>query len=213
MSVADSQTSRPAAAIVFDLGGVLVDWQPRYVYETVFDDADELEYFLKEVCNGQWMGLTDGGGHAWDSAAAELAARFPQYREAIALFRPRWQEMLRGEIAATAALLQRLKEQGHRLLALTNWAADTWDESVARLPSLALFEGVLVSGKEGVRKPDAAIFRLLCDRYGIDPARSIFIDDNRTNVDAAAQLGFDALFFSSPAQLATDLTQRGALRW
>ena len=132
--------------------------------------------------------------------------------DAIALFRPRWQEMLRGEIADTVAILERLKGHGHRLLALTNWAADTWDERAARLPSLALFEGVLVSGREGLRKPDAAIFRLLCERYGIDPARSIFIDDHPVNVAAAAQLGFDALFFSSPAQLAADLTQRGALR-
>ncbi|MGE3907341.1 MAG: HAD family hydrolase [Reyranellaceae bacterium] len=199
-------------AIVFDLGGVIVDWQPRYVYESVFDDAAELEFFLKNVCNGAWLGLTDGGGHAWETAGAELAAKFPQYREAIALFRPRWQEMLRGEFAETVAILQRLKSDGHRLLALTNWAADTWDESLARLPSLALFEGVLVSGKEGLRKPNAAIYRLLCDRYGVDPARSIFIDDHKANVDAAAQLGFDALFFSTPAQLATDLTQRGVLR-
>ena len=191
---------------------MLVDWQPRYVYETIFTDKDELEYFLKEVCNGQWMGLTDGGGHAWESAGAELAARFPQYREAIALFRRRWQEMLRGEFAETAALLQRLKEEGHRLLALTNWAADTWDESLPRLPSLALFEGVLVSGKEGLRKPDAAIFHLLCERYGIEPQGSVFIDDNRGNVAAAAALGFDALHFTSPAALAEELARRGLLR-
>ena len=191
---------------------MLVDWQPRYVYETIFTDKDELEYFLKEVCNGQWLGLTDGGGHAWESAGAELAARFPQYREAIALFRRRWQEMLRGEFAETAALLQRLKEEGHRLLALTNWAADTWDESPPRLPSLALFEGVLVSGKEGLRKPDAAIFHLLCERYGIEPQGSVFIDDNRGNVAAAAALGFDALHFTSPAALAEELARRGLLR-
>lgn len=191
---------------------MLVDWQPRYVYETIFTDKDELEYFLKEVCNGQWLGLTDGGGHAWESAGAELAARFPQYREAIALFRRRWQEMLRGEFAETAALLQRLKEEGHRLLALTNWAADTWDESLPRLPSLALFEGVLVSGKEGLRKPDAAIFHLLCERYGIEPQGSVFIDDNRGNVAAAAALGFDALHFTSPAALAEELARRGLLR-
>ena len=191
---------------------MLVDWQPRYVYETIFTDKDELEYFLKEVCNGQWLGLTDGGGHAWESAGAELAARFPQYREAIALFRRRWQEMLRGEFAETAALLQRLKEEGHRLLALTNWAADTWDESLPRLPSLALFEGVLVSGKEGLRKPDAAIFHMLCERYGIEPQGSVFIDDNRGNVAAAAALGFDALHFTSPAALAEELARRGLLR-
>jgi len=132
--------------------------------------------------------------------------------DAIALFRPRWQEMLRGEIAETVAILKRLKAEGHRLLGLTNWAADTWDESEARLPSLALFEGVLVSGREGLRKPDAAIFRLLCARYGIDPARSIFIDDHPVNVATAAALGFEAIHFTSPAALAAELTGRGLLR-
>ena len=123
-----------------------------------------------------------------------------------------WQRGSRSECAETAALLQRLKEEGHRLLALTNWAADTWDESLPRLPSLALFEGVLVSGKEGLRKPDAAIFHLLCERYGIEPQGSVFIDDNRGNVAAAAALGFDALHFTSPAALAEELARRGLLR-
>lgn len=199
-------------AIVFDLGGVIVDWQPRYLYETLFDDAAELDFFLREVCNGRWMLLTDGGGHDWPSATAELCAQFPQYRAQIQAFRSRWQEMLRGEIADSVALLHRLKAQGQRLLALTNWAADTFAESLPKLPALALFEDIVVSGREGVRKPDAAIFDRLCRRHGIAPARTIFIDDNRGNVDAAAQLGFNALFFSTPGQLAADLTQRGVLR-
>ncbi|MGE0151990.1 MAG: HAD family hydrolase [Reyranellaceae bacterium] len=199
-------------AIVFDLGGVVVDWQPRYVYETIFADKAELDYFLKEVCNGPWMLLTDGGSHDWRSATAELVAKFPHYRAQIEAFRPRWGEMLRGEIADSVAILEALKAQGQRLLALTNWAADTFDEGLPRLPSLSLFEAILVSGREKLGKPDPAIFHLLCRRHGVDPARSIYIDDNRANVDAAARLGFDALFFSSPAQLAADLTQRGALR-
>jgi len=213
--IVSENSSRAAAthdAIVFDLGGVIVDWQPRYVYQTMFDDAGELDFFLKNVCNGAWMGLTDGGSHDWPAAMAELSAAFPHYATKIAAFRPRWMEMLRGEIAGSVEILKRLKAQRQRLLGLTNWAADTFDESLPRLPSLALFEEILVSGREKMRKPDAAIFRLLASRHGIDPGRSIYIDDNRTNVDAAAQLGFDALFFSSPAQLAADLTQRGALR-
>lgn len=199
-------------AIVFDLGGVVVDWQPRYVYEQLFADKDELEHFLTDVCNGPWMLLTDGGTHDWPTATAELVAKFPHYRAQIEAFRPRWHEMLRGEIAQSVAILQALKAQGQRLLALTNWAADTYDEGLPRLPALQLFEDVLVSGRERLRKPDPRIFELLCRRHGIAPARSIYIDDNRGNVDAAAQLGFDALFFSTPAQLAADLTQRGALR-
>jgi 2-haloacid dehalogenase len=199
-------------AIVFDLGGVIVDWQPRYVYEQLFSDKAELDYFLKEVCNGPWMLLTDGGTHDWPTATSELCAKFPQYKEHIEAFRPRWHEMLRGEIGQSVEVLKRLKAQGQRLLGLTNWAADTYDEGLPKLPALQLFEDVLVSGREKLRKPDPRIFQLLCRRYGIDAKRSIFIDDNRTNVDAAAQLGFDALFFSSPAQLAADLTQRGALR-
>jgi 2-haloacid dehalogenase len=205
-------TARAHDAIVFDLGGVVVDWAPRYLYQTLISDPAELEYFLKEVCNGPWMLLTDGGTHDWPTATAELSAKFPKYKEHIEAFRPRWHEMMRGEIADTVAILERLKAQGQRLLGLTNWATDTYDESLNRLPGLQLFEDVVVSGREKLRKPDAAIFQLLSRRYGIDPARSIFIDDNRNNVDAAARLGFDALFFSSPGQLAADLTQRGALR-
>jgi 2-haloacid dehalogenase len=205
-------TARAHDAIVFDLGGVVVDWQPRYLYQTLISDPAELEYFLKEVCNGPWMLLTDGGTHDWPTATAELSAKFPQYKDHIEAFRPRWHEMMRGEIAETVAILERLKAQGQRLLGLTNWATDTYDESLHRLPGLQLFEDVVVSGREKLRKPDAAIFQLLSRRYGIDPARSIFIDDNRNNVDAAARLGFDALFFSSPSQLAADLTQRGALK-
>lgn len=199
-------------AVVFDLGGVIVDWQPRYVYQHLFTDKDELDYFLKEVCNGPWMLLTDGGSHDWPTATAELAAKFPQYRSQIEAFRPRWSQMLRGEIAESVEILKRLKVQGQRLLGLTNWAADTFDEGLPRLPSLALFEDILVSGREKLHKPNPAIFRLLCDRHGIAPANSIYIDDNRVNVEAAARLGFDALFFSSPTQLAADLHQRGALR-
>jgi 2-haloacid dehalogenase len=204
--------ARAHDAIVFDLGGVVVDWAPRYLYQTLIADPAELEYFLKEVCNGPWMLLSDGGSHDWPTATAELCSRFPQYKEHIEAFRPRWHEMMRGEIAGTVAILERLKAQGQRLIGLTNWATDTYDESLHRLPALRLFEDVVVSGREKRRKPDAAIFQILSQRHGIDPARSIFIDDNRTNVDAAAQLGFDALFFSSPGQLAADLTQRGALR-
>ena len=213
MSVADPQPpSKSPDAIVFDLGGVIVDWQPRYVYETIFTDKDELEYFLTDVVNSPWMLLTDGGSHDWPTATAELSARFPHYKSQIEAFRPRWHEMLRGEIEDSVAILKRLKIQGQRLLALTNWAADTFDEGLPRLPSLALFEDILVSGREKLRKPDPAIFHLLCGRHGIDAANSIYIDDNRANVDAAAQLGFDALLFSSPTQLAADLHQRGALR-
>jgi 2-haloacid dehalogenase len=213
MSVADQLPSKKSPdAIVFDLGGVIVDWQPRYVYEQLFTDRAELDYFLKNVVNGPWMLLTDSGSHDWPTATAELCAKFPNYKSQIEAFRPRWMEMLRGEIHDSVELLKRLKLQGQRLLGLTNWASDTYDESLPRLPSLALFEGIVVSGQEKLRKPDPAIFRLVCQRYGIDATNSIYIDDNQANVDAAARLGFDALFFSSPTLLAADLLQRGALR-
>jgi 2-haloacid dehalogenase len=213
MSTTGSQPSNKSPdAIVFDLGGVIVDWQPRYVYEQIFADKDELEYFLKNVVNGPWMLLTDGGSHDWPTATAELCAKFPHYKSQIEAFRPRWHEMLRGEIGESVEILKRLKLQSQRLLGLTNWAADTFDEGLPKLPSLALFEGIVVSGQERMHKPNPAIFRLLCDRHNIDAANSIYIDDNQANVDAAARLGFDALFFSSPTLLAADLLQRGALR-
>ena len=101
-------------AVVFDLGGVIVDWQPRYVYQHLFTDKDELDYFLKEVCNGPWMLLTDGGSHDWPTATAELAAKFPQYRSQIEAFRPRWSQMLRGEIAESVEILKRPKKRRFR---------------------------------------------------------------------------------------------------
>lgn len=195
--------------VVFDLGGVLVDWNPRYLYRQLFG-ADEagMERFLAEVCNAEWNAGLDAGG-SWPEAIAEAAARHPDQRALIEAYALRWEEMLGGAIEATVAVLDELRQSGVRLLALTNWSNQTYPVAVARFPFLQWFEGTVVSGAEGLIKPDPAIFALLCKRYAVEPCAAVFVDDQPRNVAAAQQLGFQALHFQSASTLRQDLRALG----
>jgi 2-haloacid dehalogenase len=194
--------------VVFDLGGVLIDWNPRHLYRHLFDDAAAMETFLREVCSPQWNERQDAG-RPWREAVAELSALHPAQAPLIAAYHARWPEMLGGAIDETVAVLEELRGQGLRLYALTNWSHETFPVARARFPFLQWFDGVLVSGEERLVKPDPAIFALLCERYAIVPAQAVFVDDAPRNVRAAADIGMHALQFRDAPALRRDLAALG----
>ena len=197
-------------AVVFDLGGVLIDWDPRYLYRKLMAE-EEIEPFLAEIGFREWNHAQDAGG-SWDDAVEALAARHPHRRDLIAAFPDRFPETLGGPIDGSVALLDELHRAGTtRLLALTNWSSGTFPHALATFGFLDRFEGIVVSGVEGVAKPDPALFRILLDRYGLVPHETVFIDDAPANVEAAAQLGLVALRFTEPEQLRADLSRLGLL--
>jgi 2-haloacid dehalogenase len=205
-------TGRPddrPTAVVFDLGGVLVDWDPRYLYRQLLP-ADEVEGFLAEVDFAAWNLRADAGGR-WADAVAEHAARFPHRADLLAAYPARFRETLGGEVPGTVELLRDLHETGVRLLALTNWSAETFPHARAMFAFLSLFEDVVVSGEERLAKPDLALFRLVLDRYHLDPARTVFVDDSPRNVAAAADAGLLALRFHDAPRLRADLARLGLL--
>ncbi|WP_235295665.1 HAD family hydrolase [Portibacter marinus] len=195
--------------IIFDLGGVLIDWNPRYVFDKVFEDTREVDYFLENVCHGAWNAEQDRGRSFADAIAIQQKA-FPQYKEQIPLYYERWPEMIGGEISGTVELLTKLyHSRQYRLYALTNWSDETFPYAWENFDFLRLFEGILVSGKEKLIKPDPAIYQLLIKRYDIDPGSSIFIDDSLKNVKAAKNELLEAIHYQNPNQLIQSLQKRG----
>jgi 2-haloacid dehalogenase len=212
--VAKSQPeARPAIdALVFDLGGVLIDWNPRHLYRQLFGrDVDGMERFLAEVCTQAWNEKQDAG-RSWEDAIAEATATHPEDAALIRAYHERWEEMLGGPIADSVAVLDELRGGGMRLYALTNWSQHTFPFALARYPFLRWFEDIVVSGREGLIKPDPAIFKLLQSRFGLDASRSVFIDDAQKNVDAAARLGYHAIQFRNALQLRRDLASLGLMQ-
>jgi 2-haloacid dehalogenase len=205
--------SRPAprvSAVVFDLGGVLIDWDPRYLYRSLFDDEAEMEEFLATVTTPEWNRAQDAG-RPWAEAVEELAQRHPERRQLIAAYWERWHETLGDAIGPTVEVLDELRRSGVRLFALTNWSGETFPVARPRYPFLEWFEGIVVSGDERLIKPDPRIFNLLVERYGLDPATTLFIDDHPANVEAAAALGFQAVPFVGADTLRKDLRRHGLL--
>ena len=197
-------------AAVFDLGGVLIDWDPRYLYRKLLADEAAVEEFLATVCTPEWNAEQDRG-RPFAEGVAELVERYPVHAAAITAYHERWTEMLGGDIAGTVELLDELRDTGVPLYALTNWSAETFGIARERYQFLEWFDGVLVSGEERMIKPDPAIFRLLLDRFGLDPGAAFYVDDSPANVAAAGELGFDAVRFTGPEQLRRDLEARGLL--
>jgi 2-haloacid dehalogenase len=197
--------------VVFDLGGVLADWDPRYLYRRLFDgDEERVEHFLTQVATPEWNHAMDAG-RPQAEAVAELVAVHPEHEPAIRAWVDRWDEMLGEEIAGTAAIVEELAAAGVRLLALTNWSAETFPPQRSRFPFLSWFDGIVVSGEEGVIKPDPMIFRILLDRYRIGPDEAVFIDDNPANAAAAEALGIHGIHFRSPPLLRRELEALGLL--
>lgn len=194
--------------VIFDLGDVLIAWNPRNLYRKLIPDETSMEAFLAEVCSPAWNARQDAGRPVADGVA-ELVAAFPQHEGWIRAYYGRWTEMLGGVLEGTAALLRGLKAKGYRVLALTNWSAETFPTALQLFPVLGEFEGIVVSGQEGTIKPDPAIYRTLCERYRVSPERAVFIDDNPRNVAAAQALGMQGIHFTSPIQLGNALRGLG----
>ena len=193
--------------IVFDFGGVLIDWNPRYLYRKVFKNETEMERFLTEVCAPEWNEQMDKG-KPFKQGVAELTALHPEYAEQIAMFDTRWREMCAGEIAGSVDLLRRLAKK-YPVYGLTNWSAEKFDVTYPEHDFFKLFKGIVVSGVEREIKPDPRLFEILIERYGIDPVQTVFTDDSQRNIDTAEKLGFQAIRFLSPEQLETDLRAKG----
>ena len=196
--------------IVFDLGKVLIEWDPRHVYGKVFNDDVKMEWFLAEVCSNDWN-LEQDRGRSLDDGVAEATSRHPEYAREIAMYRDRWMEMVPGDIAGSVEVLEDLHDLGVPLFAVTNWNGDTFRMTKARFGFLSLFKDIVVSGDEKIIKPDPAIFQLLAKRNGIDLKDSLFIDDSLKNVRGAEAVGMKGHHFTSPLELRADLMRRGVL--
>ena len=195
--------------VVLDLGGVLIDWNPRHLYRKIFG-ADEagMERFLAEVCTPAWNSSLDAG-RPFSEAVAELIAAHPDQAEPIAAFRERWPEMLGGACEETVEVLREIRRAGLRTYALSNWSAETFGVTRPLFPFLEEMDGILISGEVGVGKPDPAIFREFLSRFDVWPARTVYVDDWDLNVAAASAIGMTAIRFYDAARLREDLRRLG----
>jgi HAD superfamily hydrolase (TIGR01509 family) len=197
-------------AVLFDLGNVLIRWEPEAPYRTLIPDAEERRRFLAEVCTIAWHAPSDMG-KPWAEMIAEKIAEYPQHEALIRAWRERFHEMLTGAIEGTVDLLEQLDARNVPLFALTNWAADTFIEARPRFPFLERFRQITVSGELKIMKPDPKIFLHSLEQIGLPAQKVLFIDDSAGNIASAKALGFACHHFSAPALLAQDLKQRGLL--
>jgi 2-haloacid dehalogenase len=197
--------------VIFDLGGVLIDWDPRHLYRRLFaGDLIAMERFLTEVCTPDWNKQQDAG-RPFAEAEAVLIAQFPEQEAMIRAWRKGFQEMIPGALEDVVEILTTLRAKGTPLYALSNWSAETFLEMPARFPFLNWFRDIVVSGQERVIKPDPQIYRILLERNGISPEEAVFIDDSRPNIVAADALGLQGVHFTSPERLKEELTALGLL--
>jgi 2-haloacid dehalogenase len=198
--------------LVFDLGGVLIDWNPDYLYRTIFSNEEERRRFFSEICTPDWNEEQDAGRSLREGTEL-LVQQFPEQEAPIRAYYDRWEEMLGGPIPETVEILRHIKfNTDKKLYALTNWSAETFPVALRRYDFLHWFDGRLVSGEERTRKPFADIYQLLIDRYKIRPEEAIYVDDNPRNLVPAARLGFHTIHFRTPAQFEEELEALGVLK-
>jgi 2-haloacid dehalogenase len=197
--------------VVFDLGGVLIDWDPRHLYRKLFagDDA-AMEHFLATVCTHEWNRQQDAG-RSFAEGARLLILEHPERAELIDAYGARFDDMMAGPIAGSVEILSELKDRGARLYGLSNWSSETYPLALTRFGFLRWFEGILISGEVKMIKPDPRIFELLIERFAIDPQRAVFIDDVAVNAAAARPFGMHAIHFTDPAALRAELVSLGLL--
>jgi 2-haloacid dehalogenase len=203
---------RPGRSIaVFDLGGVLLDWNPRHLYRKLFaGDEAAMEHFLATVCTHEWNRCQDAG-RSFAEGGRLLTAEHPDKVELIDAYGARFDEMIAGPIAGMVEILAELRDRGTPLYGLTNWSAETYPPARERFAFLSWFRGILVSGEVGVIKPDPRIFEVLIERFAINPENAVYIDDVEANVAAAQSFGIHAIQFTTPARLRRELTRLGLL--
>jgi 2-haloacid dehalogenase len=197
--------------IIFDFGGVLIDWNPSYLFSKTFRDKSQMDYFLKNICTSDWNEEQDGG-RTLKEATEFLVEKFPEHEENIKAYYSRWEEMLGGVFQGTIDILKELKEsKKYKLLGLTNWSAETFPIAKEKYDFLNWFDGIVVSGEEKCRKPFAEFYHILLKRYQVEPERAIFIDDNVRNLEGARAVGIQTIHFVSPEELRIALKEKGVL--
>jgi len=191
-------------AVVFDLGNVLIDWNPRYLYSKIFYTETEVEWFLEHICDDEWNAKHDAG-HPFSTGIAELSRLHPQFSSQISNWYERWEEMLGGPLNDTVAILAELKKKQVPLFILSNWSAETYPKAEAIYDFLHWFDGKIISGEIGKIKPNPEIYKLLIETYDLTPDNTVFIDDKLANVEAAKNLGIHGIHFQNAALLRKDL--------
>jgi 2-haloacid dehalogenase len=189
--------------IIFDFGGVLIDWNPRYMYQDEFEEISEMEYFLKEVCTDDWN-LQQDKGRSLAEGTRNLQEKFPEHAVKIRLYYDQWQKMIKGDIPQNVALLRKLKEK-YKLYGLTNWSAETFPIVFKQYSFFTLFDGIVISGEEKLIKPDKKIFERMLERYHLEAKNALFIDDNMNNIQAAKEMGFATIHVRKNTDLKTEL--------
>ncbi|MFB3739356.1 MAG: HAD family hydrolase [Candidatus Velamenicoccus archaeovorus] len=197
-------------AVAFDLGGVVIDWDPRHLYRKVFEDPAEMERFLSTVCTPAWNDAFDRG-HPFREGVERLVREHPELAGPIRAYLERWDEMLAGPIPGTVEVLLELRRRGVRLFALSNWSTETFPHARMRYEVLGWFEGILLSGEVGVTKPAPGIYRAFLERFHLRARDCAFVDDRPANVETARRLGFPSVVFRSPMQLREELRGLGLL--
>jgi len=200
--------NRTINTIIFDLGMVLIDWNPRYVFSQIFNDEQKMNWFFETICTSAWNENQDAG-RSLREATEELVAQFPEYENEVRAYYGRWEEMLGGPIHGTVNILHSLKDRHYKLYALTNWSAETFPVALQRYDFLQWFDGIVMSGEERTRKPFPEIYKILLARFGVDPAQAIFIDDSLRNIKGAEAVGIHGIHFQSPDQLDQELKELG----
>ena len=200
-------------AIVFDLGGVLIDWNPNYVFDKLLEDPERKKFFFDHICTSEWNEEQDAG-RSLTEATAELVSKHPEWKDYIEAFYGRWEEMLGGPIQGTVELFRELKETGkYKFYALTNWSAETFPRALALYDFLHWFDGRVVSGEEKMRKPFPEFYQVLLNRFQLLPQECLFIDDNIRNVKAAEAIAIPGIHFHNPEQLRSELEKRNLLSY
>ena len=193
--------------IIFDFGGVLIDWNPRYMHRDEFEESSEMEHFLSKVCTDDWN-LQQDKGRSLAEGTRILQDKFPEHLVKIQLYYDQWEKMIKGYIPQNVTVLRNLKEK-YKLYGLTNWSAETFPIVFKRFSFFKLFDGIVISGEEKLIKPDKKIFELILERYHLEAKNSLFIDDNMNNIEAAKEIGFATIHVEKKTDLNSELYTLG----
>ncbi|MAC98175.1 MAG: haloacid dehalogenase [Euryarchaeota archaeon] len=189
---------------LFDLGGVFFDWDPDHFYKNVFENIEEREFFLAEVCNDQWNVQQDAG-RSIAEAELELIPKFPHYEKEIKMYYKNHRKMIRGVFEESVDILKKLKDKNYDCYVLSNWSAETFAGMIDDYPFLKLFDGLLISGEDKLIKPDHAIYQLARDRFNLNPEETVFIDDKLENIQAAQEMNFKTIHLTDPNIIKTEI--------
>lgn len=197
--------------IIFDLGNVLINWEPKLLYNKIFDSEEKTNDFLENICTLSWNEEQDAG-RSLKNGTDVLIQQYPQHKAEISAYYDRWEEMLNGAIEGSVEIFRKLKDsRKYKIYALTNWSSELFPVALRNFKFLNWFDGIVVSGDEGIRKPEAAFFQILFDRYLVKPENAVFIDDNLRNVEAARKIGIKSICFTSAEELEKELQDSGIL--